>query len=306
MFQRLMRPLAWAILGICSISAWAQGIDAASTKDIIERTLGGQNTGNSAIKLSFLILNKDGSTQMERAAHYPFYSGEMMRVKILSAQSGTLQLTNINATGKVTPMRTIPVQAGTPAYYPPENNAVLEFANAAGSEILRVVFTPQASMSSNGNWNNGNPTAYGQPNPSPSYAPLPGNAMQPSGQVMTGQGSSGAAYIPPTQPVESVGNGNVSGGAQGQGGAYPVQGNYGIPGNPGGVNPVPPASGQQGMASGMPSRPSEYFTGVQGKAYAYAKDIRETVLETPNATYLTRPTETGAIQFEVTIQHRNF
>jgi hypothetical protein len=45
---------------------------------------------------------------------------------------------------------------------------------------------------------------------------------------------------------------------------------------------------------------------VQGKAYAYAKDIRETVLETPNATYLVRPTESGPLQFDVTIQHRNF
>lgn len=306
MYQRLMRPLAWAILGICSISAWAQGVDTATAKDIIERTLGGQNTGNSAIKLSFLILNKDGSTQMERAAHYPFYSGEMMRVKILSAQSGTLQLTNINATGKVTPMRTIPVQAGTPAYYPPENNAVLEFANAAGSEILRVTFTPQTSISSNSNWNNGNPSAYGQPNLSQSYVPSLGNAMQTSGQIMTGQVSPGAAYVPPSQPADTVGNGSVNGGAQGQGGAYPVQGNVGYSGNPVGMSPVPPASGHQGMASGMPSRPSEFFTGVQGKAYAYAKDIRETVLETPNATYLVRPVETGAIQFDVTIQHRNF
>lgn len=301
-----MRPLAWVILGICSISAWAQGVDASGTKDIIERTLGGQNTGNSAIKLSFLILNKDGSTQMERAAHYPFYSGELMRVKILSAQSGSLQLTNINATGKVSPMRTIPVQAGIPAYYPPENNAVLEFANATGSEILRVAFTPQASMAANGNWSNGSPSAYGQPNPSSSYVSSPDNAMQTSGQVMAGQGSPGTAYIPPSQSVESTGGGNYNAGVQGQGASYPVQGSVGYPSNSGGVTPVAPVSSQQGAVPSMPSRPSEFFTGVQGKAYAYAKDIRETVLETPNATYLMRPAETGAIQFDVTIQHRNF
>lgn len=206
-------------------------------KDIVERTLGGQVTGNDAVKLSFVVLNRDGSTQMERAAHFPFYSGELIRVKVVSSQNGALQLTNISPSGKITPFRTIQVQAGLATYYPPETGGVLEFTNNIGTEILRVSLTPTQAM----------PVA------------------QPSAPATAGQLQ------------------------------YPT--NYG--GSP--QNSAPPP----GSSSATPSRASEFFSGVQGKSYTYAKDIRETVLEMQQGTYLTRPSGSGPLQYEVSIQHRN-
>lgn len=211
-------------------------------KDIVERTLGGQVTGNDAVKLSFVVLNRDGSTQMERAAHFPFYSGELIRVKVVSSQNGTLQLTNISPSGKITPFRTIQVQAGLAAYYPPEPGGVLEFTNSVGTEILRVNFTPTQPMAANP------PAQPGAPAGQPQFPPSYGGSPQNSGP-------------PPA-----------------------------IPATP---------------SSATPSRASEFFSGVQGKSYLYAKDIRETVLEVPQATYLTRPSGSGPLQYEVSIQHRN-
>jgi hypothetical protein len=249
-----IKKLTLLLLLSSTLSVNAADVDVAQTKDIIERSLAGQSTGQDAIRLSFLILNRDGSTQMERAAHFPFYTGEIMRVKVVSGQTGSLQLTNINASGKATPFRTISVQAGVPAYYPPEPGAVLEFANTTGNEVIRVNFIPAASL-----------------------APLPStnNAPPNNGGVVVA--------APPVAPYN------------GGGGGTPVIN----------VTPQPLYAQQPPVVSTLPSRPSEFFSDVQGKAYSYSKDIRELVLETPQATYLTRPSGTGGLSFDVTIQHRN-
>lgn len=298
--------LAFGIFSLCSPPVVAQALDVSAAKDIIERTLSGQNTGNEAIKLSFLVLNKDGSTQMERAAHHPFYSGELMRVKILTGQNGTLQLTNINSFGKATPMRPTPVQAGVPAYYPPENNAVLEFANAIGNETLRVSFTPQSFPLPNNTPGNSGQAAYPAANPlSQPYAPSQSSVEQMPGQVGMPLPST-TVYTPPTQRPGGMVNGNYADSYLSQGTPSPTLGGVGSVSAVNAPNPIATGATSPSATPSYPSRPSEFFSGVQGKAYAYAKDIRETVLETPNATYLVRPIESGPLQFDVSIQHRNF
>jgi len=54
-----------------------------------------------------------------------------------------------------------------------------------------------------------------------------------------------------------------------------------------------------------PTRASDFFGDVSGKAYVYSKDIREVVLETNQSTMLTRPSGTGSLQFDVKVTHRN-
>jgi hypothetical protein len=65
-----------------------------------------------------------------------------------------------------------------------------------------------------------------------------------------------------------------------------------------------------GSSAGMgnntaPTRASDFFGDVSGKAYVYSKDIREVVLETNQSTMLTRPSGTGSLQFDVKVTHRN-
>lgn len=208
----------------CLDAVYAES-NLTQARDIVEQTLAGNTTGQDTVKLSFIILDKKGNAQMERAAHFAFYTGEMFRAKIVSSQSGTLQLSNIGPTGKVTQFRPIPVQAGATAYYPPETSSVLQFADSTGNETLRVTFTPNNIST--------------QTTPAPVSLPAP---------IVGSQDTSTA----------------------------------------------PPAL----------TRPSEFFSGVQGKAYFHAKDIKEIVIETADNTILTRPTGTGILQFDVFIQHQ--
>ncbi|TBO31277.1 hypothetical protein EYS42_08505 [Aquabacterium lacunae] len=224
-----------------SATAFAQQLNAIKVKDMVERTLSGAPTGQDAVKLSFVLVNKDGTLQMERAAHFPFYTGERFKAKLLSSRNGTLQLTNINPAGKATPFRVIAVQAGVPAYYPPEATNVLEFANLTGEETLRVTFTPDQVVNT---------------------------------QVQSAATSTG------TDPVSL----------------------YGLA-----TSPADAPVGQPATHAGMPqpTRASDYFANVSGKAYTYSKDMREVVLESPQSTLLVRPSGTGNLQFDVKVMHRN-
>lgn len=252
--------IMWAAASSIGLGAVMPAVaqdNIARAKDIIESALSGQPTGNDVIGLSFLVLNPDGSAQMPRSGGQPFYTGERMRVRILPAQSGTLQLININSQGKSTPFRQIPVQAGVPAFYPPEQGNTLEFANVTGQEILRVVF-----------------------NPTPGTMPaIPVQPQQPN-------------TVNPTFPVQ-----------------LPTPVSPVATDNPlAALFPVSPQTDSPillpGMTAGM-SQASNFFSGVTGKAYVNPKDIREVVVQSSDATYITRPSGTGAIQFDVTIQHRN-
>jgi hypothetical protein len=253
-------------LTFVSAAASAQQLNAVIVKDIIESTLSGAPTGQDAVKLSFVLVNKDGSPQMERAAHFPFYTGERFKAKLISSQNGALQLTNISPAGKVTPFRVISVQAGVPAYYPPEATNVLEFANIVGDETLRVTFTPA-----------GGPAANAVQTPFASA----------SGQVAV---NPAASYVTP-----------ANAGANGMGAATST----GAPGSNTMVSQAGVVSGVTSSVGTPPTRASDYFGDVSGKAYVYAKDIREVVLETTQSTMLTRPSGSGSLQFDVKVMHRN-
>lgn len=210
------------------------GFSRADFKSAPDIGFAGPKAGQDVVKLSFVMLNRDGTPQMERAAHFPFFTGELFRLKLLASQSGSLQISTVSPAGKATPLRPIRAQAGVEAFYPENPKGALEFFGATGNETLKVSFTPDAAT----------------PAPNPPSSP------------------------PMVQPVSSA-----------------VESN--------------PPTNQPTDSAAAPTKPSDFFSEVQGKAYAYSKDIRETVIETPQATYLARPPNSGPLTFEIVIQHQD-
>jgi len=185
-----------------------------------------------------LMLNKDGSPQFERAAHLPFYTGEIFILKIRSSTPGTLRLTNISPSNKVTSFTPMPIRANVDTYYPDNPNNVLEFSVDSGEETLLVEIIPDAASST-----------------------------ETTAAISATPARDAPAQLFSRQQTTVV------------------------------------ASASAAPEGSAPAQASAYFSDVQGKAYPYAKDVRETVLETQDATYLTRPAGSGNLVFEVKIQH---
>lgn len=116
----------------------AQPVDYEAAKGIIERTLAGEPTGQQAMDVSVLVYSPQGGNPIQRAAHQSFFTGERFKLKIRASQSGTLQVVNVEQSGKENRLSPAALSAGVETLYPADPGKFLEFDNNSGNEILRL------------------------------------------------------------------------------------------------------------------------------------------------------------------------
>lgn len=137
--KRLLLSALLAASGIAASSpALAQAVDYGAAKGIVERTLAGEATGQQAMDVSVLVFGPQGGNPMQRAAHQSFFTGERFKLKIRASQSGTLQVVNIEQSGKENRLSPAAINAGVETLYPADPGKFLEFDNNSGNEILRL------------------------------------------------------------------------------------------------------------------------------------------------------------------------
>lgn len=181
------------VLALGSASVLAQSVDYKTAKGIIERTLGGEQTGQQAMEVSVVVYSPQGGNPIQRAAHLNFFTGERFKLKIRASHSGNLSVTNIEQSGKINVLSAAQVQAGVETLYPAEAHKFLEFDRSSGDETLRIVLTPMSQGASP-------PQDYAPPRqndygmPCPPACPVPSNQQQNSADALYGN-TYGKAFV---------------------------------------------------------------------------------------------------------------
>lgn len=187
-----MRGLAVALAMLAPWGAAAQQVDYRAARSLVQETLAGKNTGQQAMEVGVLVYGPQGGMPIQRAAHLAFFTGERFKLKILSSRAGTLQVVNIEPTGRENRLTPMPVAAGSETLYPAEPNKFLEFDATAGDELLRLTLLPS-----------------GQALPAAPSMPAPASAQAPAGDDFGGllallEGTGGSASAPPAAPPSAA------------------------------------------------------------------------------------------------------
>jgi len=130
-----------AVLLACSLALPVQAAPGGTAKSIVLRTLGGENTSMDGMQISFLVRNQDGSL-MPRDHKYPFNTGHMFKVKLVSTADGNLTVTNIDPLGKTMALLNQPLVKGTETVIPQRGDQFFEFEGPKGDERLRFELIP--------------------------------------------------------------------------------------------------------------------------------------------------------------------